>query len=156
MGLWPEVPGRLSILPTAAVLGPASEVLATRERVLELWAGCAERLREHTGAAIAVRAPRMANPPGTGVILSLWAEPDADTASESDDYIRTVFSLGTPDYGANRHGRILAQLQRDLLDGYRVQKTGRDAALVDLDARPPAGEWARWIFVDLSEVRRPK
>ena len=93
-----------------------------------------------------------------GLVLSLWSEPGQHTlASPAGQYLREVFSLTSSDFGPHTmQGDILAQLRRDLSEGYRVVKTRRDADDVDLPEALPASDWGRWVYIDLTAVRRPR
>ena len=159
MGLWPPAPGRMSHLPTVAALN--NDSVATQETALSMWAVSATRLREELGttnevaSALAVSAPSFGTRMGQGFVLSLWNAPSAAGAG-SNAYVRSVFSLALPDLGRNLHGRIVGQLKRDLASGHRVVKERRTARLVRLEQPVSARDWARWVYVDLKSVRRPR
>ncbi len=160
-GLWPEVNGHVSYLPTVAVLG--NESLANRETALSLWAQCAGRLRRAAGSGhpvagrISASSPVALNITARGLVLSLWNEAGRSALqSPAGQYMRNVFSLTSLDFGVNNtQGDVVTQLGRDLSEGYRVLKSGRSADTVDLKTTVPSRDWARWIYVDLAAVRRP-
>ncbi len=158
-GLWPPAPGRMSHLPTVAALN--NDSVATQETALSMWAVSATRLREELGptndmaSALAVSAPSFGTRMGQGFVLSLWNAPSAAGAG-SNAYVQSVFSLALPDLGRNLHGRIVGQLKRDLASGHRVEKERRAARLVPLEQPVSARDWARWVYVDLKSVRRPR
>jgi hypothetical protein len=51
---------------------------------------------------------------------------------------------------------MLGQLRRDLVEGYRVEKQGRDARAIPLAEPISPADWGRWIYVDLAPVSRTR
>jgi hypothetical protein len=160
IGIWPLCGGRVSYLPTVAVL--AKEDQATRDVAMKLWSRSAARMRHETLSdrpmldRLGATAP-LGGHTFNGFVLSLWSEPESSALlSASGRYVHGVFTSGSGDYGGNNHGQMLGQLRRDLVEGYRVEKQGRDARAIPLAEPISPADWGRWIYVDLAPVSRTR